>query len=253
MKLAVWWKRLLGLLIDLFFISLVFNITIQIFTGYDVFSIINRSSSYYNYRYYEDGDLKTLRFFARFGILITMFVYYFLFELITGRTIGKFFTGTIVLNLDDNKKASIEKIIGRTLCRFIPFDIFSFLSNNPYGWHDTLSETFVTTTKEKHYLETGKRRISNTTKFTNYFFKDVLNKGYQRLLIAGSFILPLSIGYISYRQSGRLIDGYEDLYGYYDENEFYSGLIFGMIGYWVIYLLVIWIYKGFKESKRPSV
>jgi uncharacterized RDD family membrane protein YckC len=251
-KLAAWWKRLLSLLIDLFFISIIFNITIQLVTGYDVFSIINKSSGYYNYRYYDDEDLKTLRLFTRFGILITMFLYYLFFEITLARTMGKLFTGTIVMNLEDNKKASVDRVISRTFCRFIPFEIFSFLSKYPYGWHDKLSNTFVTTVKEKRFFETGRHRIAVTTKFVNYFFNDVLNKGFQRILIAGSFILPVLIGYVSYQESGQLIEGYEDRYGYYDEGAFYAGLIVGIIGYWVIYLLVVWIYKGFKESKQSS-
>jgi len=32
---------------------------------------------------------------------------------------------------------------GRTLCRYIPFEPFSFLGNKPIGWHDSLSKTLV--------------------------------------------------------------------------------------------------------------
>jgi uncharacterized RDD family membrane protein YckC len=75
------------------------------------------------------------------GILI-VFVYYFFFELIFQRTPGKFLTGTTVV-FENGDKPEPKTIIIRTLCRFIPFEAFSFLGKEPVGWHDSISKTRV--------------------------------------------------------------------------------------------------------------
>ncbi|MDA0768530.1 MAG: RDD family protein, partial [Verrucomicrobia bacterium] len=63
--------------------------------------------------------------------------YFFVMELLLGRTLGKILTNTLVLTLDD-LKPSWKQILGRTLCRLIPFEAFSFLGVNASGWHDTI-------------------------------------------------------------------------------------------------------------------
>lgn len=72
--------------------------------------------------------------------------YYLLFEGITGRTVGKYVTGTKVVN-SNGGKASFVQIIGRTFCRLIPLDMFSFLFCNdksrPIFWHDSIPDTRV--------------------------------------------------------------------------------------------------------------
>ncbi len=76
-----------------------------------------------------------------FGILVGM-IYYTLFEMITGRTLGKLITGTKVVDEQGNMPQP-ERILLRSLCRYIPFDAFSFLGGDGTGWHDTLSKTRV--------------------------------------------------------------------------------------------------------------
>ncbi len=75
-----------------------------------------------------------------FGIIIGM-IYYTLFEMITSRTLGKLITGTKVVDEEGNTPDA-GTILVRSLCRYIPFDAFSFLGDGP-GWHDTLSKTRV--------------------------------------------------------------------------------------------------------------
>ena len=72
---------------------------------------------------------------------LVFFGYYFGLEALTGRTVGKAITRTIVVS-EDGKKADVSKIMVRNLCRFIPLEVFSFLGNG-IGWHDTLSKTRV--------------------------------------------------------------------------------------------------------------
>ena len=84
-------------------------------------------------------------------ILITL--YYFPQEAIWGRTLGKLVTNTKVVTLD-GKKASFLQALGRTFCRFIPFEAFTFLGGKgkPHGLHDRLPKTKVISLNKKHAL-----------------------------------------------------------------------------------------------------
>jgi uncharacterized RDD family membrane protein YckC len=69
--------------------------------------------------------------------------YYIIFEYFWGKTPGKFITKTRVVN-EAGRPPSFMNIVGRTLCRFIPFEPFSFLGGNgSTGWHDSISKTYV--------------------------------------------------------------------------------------------------------------
>ncbi|NUY81550.1 RDD family protein [Flavobacterium sp. MAH-1] len=68
------------------------------------------------------------------------FAYYFVWEALAGRTLGKLITGTIVIH-ESGEKPTPRTIFIRTLCRFIPFEAFSFLGDT--GWHDSISGTCV--------------------------------------------------------------------------------------------------------------
>ncbi len=77
-----------------------------------------------------------------FGYIVAMF-YFSLFEIATGRTPAKFITKTKVVDEHGNPPKT-ESILIRSLCRFIPFEAFSFLGGEPVvGWHDSLSKTRV--------------------------------------------------------------------------------------------------------------
>lgn len=94
----------------------------------------------------EQGDaLSTLEvvllFFSTIG-------YWVLFEYFLGKTPAKFLTKTKVVT-QDGQKPSFLNILGRTLCRFIPFEPFSFLGSKAVGWHDSISKTRVVTDKYK--------------------------------------------------------------------------------------------------------
>ncbi len=69
--------------------------------------------------------------------------YYIFFEFaVGGKTIGKMITRTRVVDEDGNKP-DFSNIVGRSLARFIPFEMFSFLGSDARGWHDSLSATVV--------------------------------------------------------------------------------------------------------------
>ena len=76
--------------------------------------------------------------------LLFVFVgYYILFELVFGKTIGKFITKTSVKNLYGNK-LTFRIVLGRTLIRLIPLETFTLLFDGKAdAWHDRFSSTIV--------------------------------------------------------------------------------------------------------------
>ena len=77
------------------------------------------------------------------GIVIIL-IYYVSQEAFSGRTLGKLITGTKAVK-EDGTELSFGQALGRTLCRFIPFEAFSFFGGNggPRGWHDKIPKTKV--------------------------------------------------------------------------------------------------------------
>jgi uncharacterized RDD family membrane protein YckC len=71
---------------------------------------------------------------------VVYLIYYFSFEAINGQTIGKRITNTKVVNMY-NEKASVGRILYRTVLRLNPFDIWSYLFGHEQGAHDLLSKT----------------------------------------------------------------------------------------------------------------
>ncbi|AFD06814.1 RDD family protein [Solitalea canadensis] len=78
---------------------------------------------------------------AQLSIILCMFLYFVFFEALIGQTIGKVITRTKVVD-HFNNKPSFSRVMGRTLCRLIPFDGLSFFSGGE-GWHDSISKTRV--------------------------------------------------------------------------------------------------------------
>lgn len=76
---------------------------------------------------------------------ITIYLGYFVItEYYFGKTFAKFITRTKVVT-EKGRVPKFWTIVGRTLCRNIPFEPFSFLGNKPVGWHDSISKTRVVT------------------------------------------------------------------------------------------------------------
>ncbi|MFY0601752.1 MAG: RDD family protein [Cyclobacteriaceae bacterium] len=73
-----------------------------------------------------------------YGLII---FYPWIMESMTGKTIGKYITRTRIVKPDGSKPDTIN-ILGRTLCRLIPFDAFSYLGDKP-GWHDSIPKIYV--------------------------------------------------------------------------------------------------------------
>lgn len=75
------------------------------------------------------------------GAFFVFLGYYTLMESIWGRTVGKLVTGTRVVQLN-GEPISGSQAVGRTLCRFVPFDALSFLLSQR-GLHDRAARTIV--------------------------------------------------------------------------------------------------------------
>ncbi|UFH47522.1 RDD family protein [Flavobacterium galactosidilyticum] len=131
--LASKWQRFLNFIIDLFVIYLV---TIGIGATINIMGQLMG-----NYKVSDWIISLTLLENIFFG-LIVLFFYYAIMEMYLSRTIGKYFTKTLVVK-HNGTKPEVKSIIVRTLVRVIAFEGFSFLNDNARGWHDTLSVTYV--------------------------------------------------------------------------------------------------------------
>ncbi len=68
-------------------------------------------------------------------------IYYIIAEYKYQQTIGKFITKTKVIDIYGNKP-TLKQIVLRTLIRFVPYEILTFLMRER-GWHDTWTKTYV--------------------------------------------------------------------------------------------------------------
>ncbi|MDW7691732.1 RDD family protein [Flammeovirgaceae bacterium SG7u.111] len=76
------------------------------------------------------------------GWIVTIVFYSGLEGFLGGKTVGKYITKTRVVT-EDGETPTFINIVGRSFCRLIPFDAFSFLGEKPGGWHDSISKTRV--------------------------------------------------------------------------------------------------------------
>ena len=74
--------------------------------------------------------------------MVCYLLYYFMFEYFKGQTIGKIITRSKVVSEDGMQNRFFIQILGRTLMRFIPLDILSYLFT-PNGFHDRISKTIT--------------------------------------------------------------------------------------------------------------
>ena len=88
-----------------------------------------------------NADVATDTIYSRLISVAILCSYYFVFEASSGKTLGKVITKTRVVD-EQGEKPTPTNILGRTLCRLIPFDALSFLGSG-LGWHDSISKTYV--------------------------------------------------------------------------------------------------------------
>jgi len=101
---------------------------------------------------YYEFDISLLRLadkIIQYLPIFFLFLIYFVFpEKFSGKTLGKLITGTKAES-EDGAKLTFGQALVRTLCRFIPFEIFSFFGGNgrPIGLHDKIPKTKVISVK----------------------------------------------------------------------------------------------------------
>jgi ABC-type lipoprotein export system ATPase subunit len=138
-----WYKRAIGFFLDLIPINGIYYLLLVILEG--------------------ERNLQSVDFFSLESLFLNLgaiFIYYFLVEWLSGRSLGKLITRTKIFHLHTGSRPNMKEILFRTLGRFIPFDFFSFFSTNPVGWHDATGNTVVL---ESHvpYLQRTKKGLSN--------------------------------------------------------------------------------------------
>lgn len=70
-------------------------------------------------------------------------LYFTVLEAVTGgKTIGKMLTRTRAVN-QDGTRIGFKKALLRSLCRMVPFEVFSALGSRCYPWHDRWTKTLV--------------------------------------------------------------------------------------------------------------
>lgn len=96
---------------------------------------------------WEPGLAAEVELFSTIFILVLAVGYYVVWEATTGRTPGKYLTGTKVVDAQ-GQRPSFGQIVGRSLARFIPLEPLSFITRyERRGWHDRLSKTYVVKTR----------------------------------------------------------------------------------------------------------
>ena len=91
---------------------------------------------------YRAGSVNENLIGINYTIYLVMLGYYTIMEFATGKTVGKMITGTRVITVEGSKP-DLKTAFIRSLCRFIPFEAFSFLGSPCKGWHDTIAGSRV--------------------------------------------------------------------------------------------------------------
>lgn len=69
-------------------------------------------------------------------------LYYWTFESLTDKSLGKYITRTRIVKEDGSSPDALN-ILGRSFSRLIPFDALSFLGTPGKGWHDSVPKIYV--------------------------------------------------------------------------------------------------------------
>ena len=131
--------RFLNFIID-YIVFIIVSFVIGAAIGF--FSEITGNYALYDFIVYNDSLL-----FEYAYTIVIWTIYYTTMETLTGKSIGKFITKSQAV-MADGSKLTFEKALVRSLCRFIPFEQFSFLGEGGKGWHDSITKTFVVDDKK---------------------------------------------------------------------------------------------------------
>ncbi len=107
-----------------------FYVNVTLFTAY----------GYYLYNFDFAGEGMFITAYAM--LIVGPFFYYLISESCFRQTIGKIVTGSYVRSKTGGAPG-FGRILGRSLCRYIPFEAFSYLPSPMAKWHDQISGTDV--------------------------------------------------------------------------------------------------------------
>ncbi len=129
-------KRLANYLIDGFG-YLCFAFVVGLFLGYATLD-----TGYEETIFSEEPTAASKIIDYIFGIIVILTYYTTQEYFLKGKSIGKFITKTRAVTIH-NEQLSFSNALGRSACRIIPFEAFSFLGEKNNGWHDSISKTKV--------------------------------------------------------------------------------------------------------------
>lgn len=92
---------------------------------------------------------------AQFFSILLYPLYYIFFEYHYQFTPGKLVSNTIVVN-ENGERPELRIITLRTFARYVPFEPFSCLGDNSWGWHDRWTKTYVIDKKDLSSLREKK-------------------------------------------------------------------------------------------------
>lgn len=115
------------------------NFVIDLIFRYVIFFIIGLVGAIINPEAILEWSENVTRIEDILYSLAVLMLYYIVTEAVFQRTLGKLITGTKVV-MADGSKPGFGTIVLRTLCRLIPFEVFSFIGEDAYGWHDSFSK-----------------------------------------------------------------------------------------------------------------
>jgi uncharacterized RDD family membrane protein YckC len=129
-------QRFLNFVVD----NILMRLTISYGTSFVVGKILMMLSPELLLSLVNDNGKIGLYIFAYVVVMVNYLVYYTLFEkLFRGQTIGKLLTKTRAIRTD-GEELTFKDALLRSLCRLIPFEIFSGFG---VPWHDSLTNTMV--------------------------------------------------------------------------------------------------------------
>ncbi|MBM1108024.1 RDD family protein [Aurantibacter crassamenti] len=140
-QLASSGQRFANYIID-FICMLLFIVVFSFMLGVILALVSPESLSFF------EGENKLLEY--AIGIIAGI-IYYSLLEGISGQSIGKVITKTKV-GTETGEKPNFSTILLRSVCRYIPFEAFSFFGSDSIGWHDSISKTRVVVLSNKAQL-----------------------------------------------------------------------------------------------------
>ena len=132
------WRRFFNFLIDYTCLKIFWTIMAMLVIAW---LSMQGESPEVAYRHYMDMP----KGFKYLYTTSSISIYYLLMESAFGLTVGKLVTGTRIVD-EQGGRPTFGQIVGRTLCRMIPFEPFSLLfagSGEARGWHDSIPRTYV--------------------------------------------------------------------------------------------------------------